>query len=134
MQMENIDDTEHSTDGNPGKIFDGSTKVAIIADKNTVIGFKLSGIHIVRVIEEPSHDEILNTLNDIVKNPEVRFVIITEPLVEVFGLEKFEKYRKTLPEHIIISVIPDRSGSRSKIGEGHLWQLMRRAVGARPIG
>lgn len=105
-------------------------KVAAIADKNSATGFLLAGVQKVHEIDENDIPEKFETyLRDIISDPSVGFVITTEPIVETFGLEKFEKLRRTLPKHVIISVIPDRAGSRSKIGEAHIMELVRRAIG-----
>jgi vacuolar-type H+-ATPase subunit F/Vma7 len=107
-------------------------QVAIIADPDTATGFRLAGVPIVRELDERAASaKLQEILNEVISNESVKFVIITEPIVEAFGVDKFEKIRKTLPPDIVLSVIPDRSGSRSKIGEEHLRQLIRRAIGAK---
>jgi vacuolar-type H+-ATPase subunit F/Vma7 len=109
-------------------------KVALIADKTTATGFRLAGIPVVRELEAGSAEAGLeDAINDLLDDEDIKFVITTEPLVEAFGIEKFEKLRKALPPSIILSVIPDRAGSRSKVGEEHLRQLIRRAIGAKRI-
>ena len=111
---------------------ENQTQVAIIADSNTSTGFRLAGVPVVRILEPGSAAEKLKELiEDVLHDGSVRFVITTEPIVEAFGVDKFEKVRRSLPQDVVISVIPDRSGSRSKIGEEHLRQLIKRAIGAK---
>ena len=107
-------------------------KVAIVADKSTATGFKLAGITHIHIVDLPvDHDQIKRTIVEVSAEPDVKFIITTEHIVDTYGFEDFEKLRKTLPEQIIVSVIPDRKGSRRKIGEGHLYKLIGRAIGLR---
>lgn len=106
--------------------------VAVVADKNTVTGFKLAGITHYHVIDLPlDREDLKNTIREVSAEPDVKFIITTEHIVDKYGFEAFEKLRKSVPEQIIISVIPDRRGSRRKIGEGHLYKLIGRAIGLR---
>ena len=107
-----------------------SGKIAILADKSTSMGFKLAGVHVVRTLEVPSPQEVItDTISDITNDPEISFLLITENLVEAYGMERFEKLRRSLQDSLIIIVIPDRMGSKRDIGEGHLWKLIYRAIG-----
>lgn len=108
----------------------GPLKIAVVSDRSTALGFKLAGVEIVRIIDDLSTTEsIESAIKDVIRDMNIRFIIITEPLVQAYGLEEFEKLRRTIPENMIITVIPDRTGSLRKIGEGHLWRLISRATG-----
>jgi len=107
-------------------------RVAIVADRSTATGFKLAGITHIHIIDLPvDHDRVKRTVVEVSAEPDVKFIITTEHIVDTYGFEDFEKLRKTLPEQVIVSVIPDRKGSRRKIGEGHLYKLIGRAIGLR---
>ena len=111
---------------------DNRNQVAVIADANTITGFRLAGVPVVRELNRRwAADKLGELINEVLSDKNIRLIIITEPLVEAYDIAKFEKLRKTLPGDVIVSVIPDRAGSRSKIGEEHLRQLIRRAIGAK---
>jgi vacuolar-type H+-ATPase subunit F/Vma7 len=107
-------------------------KIAIIADQSTVTAFQLAGVKISKVIEKRSaRHELEKSMKEILTDGIVRFILISEPLVEEFGLDHFEKIRRSIPDDVLLLIIPDRLGSREKIGEGHLYHIIRRAIGAR---
>ena len=106
--------------------------VAIIADKSTTIGFRIAGVQVTRIIDDITKPDVLeSTIDEILNNPEIGFIIITEPLVEAYGLYKFEKLRKIISEQVIIIIIPDREGTKREIGESHLFQIIRKAIGTK---
>jgi vacuolar-type H+-ATPase subunit F/Vma7 len=121
-----------NTKTNPVHDYSLTNKIAVIADRSTVAGFKLAGVQIVRTLEGASQPgELIKTLDDVLLDPEIKFIFVAEPLVEAYGLDNFEKHRKKLSGEVIITLIPDIRGSKSKIGEGRLWKLIHRAIGLR---
>jgi vacuolar-type H+-ATPase subunit F/Vma7 len=87
-------------------------------------------VRTVKVLDEGFDSaELTEYLNELASEPGIGIALITEPIIASYGMDQFEKVRKTLNEKLIIIVIPDSKGSRSKIGEGHLMKIIRRAIG-----
>ncbi|AMQ18977.1 V-type ATP synthase subunit F [Thermococcus peptonophilus] len=96
-------------------------KIAVLGDSDTVLGFRLAGVHEAYVFEETPMDveRLRNKLRELIESGDVGIILITERLAE-----KIEIPDVKLP---IILQVPDKSGS--KLGEKALREIVRRAIG-----
>ncbi|BAD85790.1 archaeal/vacuolar-type H+-ATPase, subunit F [Thermococcus kodakarensis KOD1] len=96
-------------------------KIAVLGDSDTVLGFRLAGVHEAYAFEETPLDieRLKNKLNELIEREDVGIILITERLAE-----KVEIPDVKLP---IILQVPDKSGS--KLGEKALREIVRRAIG-----
>ncbi|BAA31103.1 V-type ATP synthase subunit F [Pyrococcus horikoshii] len=97
-------------------------KVVIMGDSDTVVGFRLAGIHEAYEFDlsELSIERARNKLKELVERDDVGIILITERLAQKIG----ELPQVNLP---IILQIPDKFGSI--YGEELLREIVRRAVG-----
>ncbi|AFK21934.1 V-type ATP synthase subunit F [Pyrococcus sp. ST04] len=97
-------------------------KVVVMGDSDTVVGFKLAGVHEVYEFDysELSIERARNKLRELVEREDVGIILITERLAEKIG----ELPEVNLP---IILQIPDKFGSI--YGEELLKEIVRRAIG-----
>ncbi|MBP1911819.1 V-type ATP synthase subunit F [Thermococcus stetteri] len=96
-------------------------RIAVLGDSDTVLGFRLAGVHEAYVFEETPMDieRLKNKLRELIERGDVGIILITERLAE-----KVEIPDVKLP---IILQVPDKSGS--KLGEKALREIVRRAIG-----
>lgn len=96
-------------------------KIAVLGDSDTVLGFRLAGVHEAYIFEETPIDieRLRNKLRELIERGDVGVILITERLAE-----KVEIPDVKLP---IILQVPDKSGS--KLGEKALREIVRRAIG-----
>ncbi len=111
-----------STDSN-GVLSMSSDKIAVIGDRDTVMGFQMTGVRMCTVATTP--DETLSALIDYYRDPQVGLIIITEPLAKSVEQKILEISEFPVP---VILLIPDRNGSTGEY-ERLLRELVRKAVG-----
>ncbi|OUJ19126.1 Archaeal/vacuolar-type H+-ATPase subunit F [Methanonatronarchaeum thermophilum] len=95
-------------------------KVAVVADEDTVTGFKLAGVKEASVAKEG--DEFEDALYEL--SDEIGIVITTERIAEENreSLKRFRDRRDVFP---IIVEIPDKHGST----QSQLQEMVKKAVG-----
>jgi len=98
-------------------------KIAVIGDRDTVIGFRMAGVREGTVPSNP--DETREALISYFRDPEMGLIIITEPLAKTVEQTIIELSVAPVP---VIMLIPDRNGSTGAY-ETVLKELVRRAVG-----
>ncbi len=98
-------------------------KIAVIGDRDTVIGFRMAGVKESTIPSNP--DETREALVDYFRDPDMGLIIITEPLAKTVEKTILELSVSPVP---VIVLIPDRSGSTGAY-EKVLKELVRRAVG-----
>ena len=99
-------------------------KISVIADFDTVIGFRLAGVRQGYVVNSP--EEALQRLREVVKKEDVGLVIITERLLEEVRPQA-EKLLEKRSFPLLVE-IPDKAGPIEKKVDP-LKELVRRAVG-----
>ena len=97
-------------------------KIAAFCDKDTAMGFRLSGIKEIYIGEENE----ITTWNKIIEKDDIGIILINEDIVEKLGkiLNEF-RLRNNIP---IIIEIPDKKG-RKKDHIDYISYLIKRAVG-----
>ncbi|MCQ4636807.1 V-type ATP synthase subunit F [Anaerovorax odorimutans] len=98
------------------------TKIAVIGDRGSVLGFKAVGFDVFEVAGEPS---IASLVADLAKQ-EYGIVFVTEELIAA-NLDVVEKYKDDMLPAIL--PIPSRNGSLG-IGMENIHKNVERAVGA----
>ncbi|MDP7179908.1 MAG: V-type ATP synthase subunit F [Candidatus Woesearchaeota archaeon] len=93
--------------------------IAIIADKDTIIGFKLAGVRNSAVFNEKTIKE------DIIKFKESHILILTENIAKTVRENKLEK----LIEGVIVEV-PDKNGSTG-LATNEISRLFEEAIGVK---
>ena len=100
-----------------------SDKIAVIGDRDTVVGFRMAGVTETFVPHTP--DETRRALKSYYNDPEMGLIIITEPLAKTIEDTVIELSEAPIP---VIVLIPDRAGPTGAY-ETVLKELVRRAVG-----
>ncbi len=98
-------------------------KIAVIGDRDTVVGLKMAGVHESAVPKSP--EETRRRLVDYFRDPGVGLILITERLAEPVEDTILELSRAPVP---VILLIPDRDGSTG-VHDHVVRELIRRAVG-----
>lgn len=98
-------------------------KIAIIGDRDSVIGFRMVGVKESVVPKTPN--ETRQALLNYFRDPQMGLIIITEPLATEVEDTILEMSESPIP---VILLIPDRQGSTGAY-ESVLKELVRRAVG-----
>ncbi|PIV69743.1 MAG: V-type ATP synthase subunit F [Euryarchaeota archaeon CG01_land_8_20_14_3_00_38_12] len=102
-------------------------KICVIGDRDTVIGFALSGVK--NRITPKDKKEAENALAKFMEDPGIGVIIITEKLAEMLRKEiNTWKTRKSL--YPVIVEIPDKKGVMER--EDRIEKIIRRAVGVVP--
>jgi V/A-type H+-transporting ATPase subunit F len=99
-------------------------RISVIADFDTVVGFRLAGVKEGYVVESP--EEALERLREVVKEEDVGLVIMTERLVDRIRSEA-EKLLEKRSFPLLVE-IPDKTGPIEKKVDP-MKELVRRAVG-----
>lgn len=101
-----------------------SFKIAVIGDRDTVIGFSLAGVQHAHAFT--TKDEALVKLGEFFANKEIGLVLLTHRVVEELGPEFHHMMRRKglLP---LVLRVPDKTGYTPKKDE--LRDLIRRTVG-----
>mgnify|MGYP005840206149 CR=1 FL=1 len=98
-------------------------EIAIIGDKDTILGLKLAGA--TKTYETNNKDEAQRKIREFFQDPEVGLIITTELLAD--QIRPFlNKLTEDSPTPIILE-IPSRLGERK--GEDPILTLIKRAVG-----
>ncbi len=100
-----------------------TTKIAVIGDTDTVIGFRLAGI--LKATVSSDNTTTRRALNEYAQDQEVALVIINERLAEQVRNTIEEITTKPYP---VIVEIPDKRG-RLEEKENPLRRLVKRAIG-----
>jgi V/A-type H+-transporting ATPase subunit F len=98
-------------------------KIAVIGDRDTVIGFRMVGVTEGCVPKSP--EETRSSLMSYFRDPNMGLILITEPLAEEVQDTIIELSEAPVP---VILLVPDREGSTGAY-ETVLKELVRRAVG-----
>lgn len=101
--------------------------IAVIGDRDTVVGFALSGVKNGRVAENKKEAE--DALKELMETPNMHVVIITEKVADIIRKEvgALKKQKKIYP---VIVEIPDKKGRIKR--EDPVEKLISRAVGVIP--
>ncbi|ACS90844.1 MULTISPECIES: V-type ATP synthase subunit F [Thermococcus] len=96
-------------------------KIVVLGDKDTVLGFRLAGVHETYSFEDTTHEieRVRNKIMELIEREDVGVILITERLAQ----------RVEIPDVAfpIILQIPDKYGSL--YGEEQLREIVRRAIG-----
>ncbi|MEM3713376.1 MAG: V-type ATP synthase subunit F [Nitrososphaeria archaeon] len=103
-----------------------SIRIALIADFDTVIGFKLAGLKEAYIAENDIQAEKI--LNRLIDEKDIGIIIITESLANKLRSQIRQFYGKIMP---IIVEIPDKLGPSPTIE--FIRDLVRRTVGVEVI-
>ncbi|WP_097027549.1 V-type ATP synthase subunit F [Clostridium peptidivorans] len=98
-------------------------KAFLISDNvDSFVGLKIAGIKGTVVHER---EEVLEVLEDLLKDKEISTIIVTEKIADLIPGELSKiKLSKFLP---LVVEIPDRHGSKK--GEDHLLNYVKEAIG-----
>lgn len=100
-----------------------SLEIAVVGDKDTVLGLKLSGV--TKTYETNDKDEAYQKIREFFLEPDVGLIITTEVLADQIR-PLLNRLTATSPIPIVIE-IPSRLGGRK--GEDPILTLIKRAVG-----
>lgn len=98
-------------------------KIAVIGDRDTVIGFRMVGVTEGCVPKSP--EETLQFLMKYFRDPNMGLILITETLAQAVEDSILELSEAPVP---VVLLIPDHKGSTGTY-ETVLKELIRRAVG-----
>lgn len=99
-------------------------KVGVVADEDTVTGFRLAGVRVGYPVDKP--EEALEKIRELAHNKEVGIIIVTERIMEkIRGEVENILGERTFP---LVVEIPDKGGKIEKRVDP-LNELVRRAVG-----
>ena len=102
--------------------------MAVIGDEDTVMGFGLAGVkYLVTVYDDTENTEIVFSLKDFMKIPEIGFVIITQSIAERIRSE-LEILKLDKPLYPIFIELPDKHGTVPDHVDP-IRELIRRAIG-----
>ncbi len=99
------------------------TKIALIGDYDTTLGFRLVGINLSVIPKNVK--ETREALKQFFRNPDVGIILITEKIAETVSDLIAELSQSPTPS---IVEIPDRSGSSGR-QEKRLHDKVKRAIG-----
>jgi V/A-type H+-transporting ATPase subunit F len=103
-------------------------EIAVIGDEDTVIAFGLTGIkHLISVKDVSNDKEILKSIISLIENPEIGFIILTQPIAESIR-DDFERIKQEKTLYPIFIEIPDKKGEMADIVDP-IKILIRRAIG-----
>ncbi len=98
-------------------------EIAVVGDKDTIMGLKLAGV--TETFETNDKEDAQQKIRELFQKPEIGLIITTEILAD--QIRSFlNKLTETSPIPIIIE-IPSRLGERK--GEDPILTLIKRAVG-----
>ena len=99
-------------------------RVAVIADKDTALGFALTGIKDLYAAQ--NRDEAKSALAEVMQNPEIGVVIITERYANSLR-EDINRWREEKPLYPLLVEVSDKKGKMTR--EDPIRLLIKRAVG-----
>lgn len=102
-------------------------KIGVIGDRDTTIGFALSGVK--NRITPKDKKEAENALAKFMEDPNIGVIIITEKLAEMLRKE-INAWKTRKPLYPVIVEVPDKKGVMEK--EDRIEKVIRRAVGVVP--
>ena len=109
--------------------------IAIVADRDTVIGFKLAGIKMTHYVPDDDGEFGFKTakqhITDIMKRDDVGILIITARIAESIR-DHIEKEQIFRPLYPIIVEIPDKGGIPDGV-EDPIRKLIKRTTGVEQI-
>jgi len=98
-------------------------RVALVADFDTAIGFKLAGLKEVYAVTDGRQAE--EVINKLTKNAEIGIIIITESLAnQIRQYVKEKLYERLIP---IIVEIPDKKGAPTAME--FIKDIVKRTIG-----
>jgi V/A-type H+-transporting ATPase subunit F len=104
------------------------SSIAIVADADTVTGFKLGGIKEGYVVETPQEAE--KNLENLIKGKQVSIIITTEKIGDEIR-DFIDKYTKSSALPMIIE-IPDKSGPSDRAVDP-MRDLIKRVIGVEMV-
>ena len=99
-------------------------KVAVIADKDTALGFALTGIKDIFAVE--NRDDAKSALSEVMESSEIGIVIITERYAHSLR-EEIQRFREEKPLYPLLVEVADKKGKMRR--EDPIRLLIKRAVG-----
>ncbi|UCF08251.1 MAG: V-type ATP synthase subunit F [Thermoplasmata archaeon] len=99
-------------------------KVSVIGDRDTVMGFGLTGIK--DLYAAGDREAAINALDEVMQNPDMGVVIITERYAHSLE-DEIRKWREEKPLYPLIVEIEDKKGPVTR--EDPIRLLIKRAVG-----
>lgn len=99
-------------------------RVSVIADKDTSLGFALTGIKDLYIVD--TRKEAKSALADVMQNSEIGVVIITERYAHSLR-EEIARWREEKPLYPLIVEVSDKKGKMTR--EDPIRLLIKRAVG-----
>jgi len=99
-------------------------KISVVADFDTVTGFRLAGVREAYVVETP--EEAFERIKELIKKEDIGIVITTERIMEKIRQEVSELLEgKNFP---LLVEVPDKGGKIEKKVDP-INELIKRAVG-----
>lgn len=99
-------------------------RVAVIADKDTSLGFALTGIKDLYAVE--NREEAKSALAEVMQNSEIGVVIITERYAHSLRAD-IARWREEKPLYPLLVEVSDKKGKMTR--EDPIRLLIKRAVG-----
>lgn len=99
-------------------------KISVIADKDTALGFALTGIKDLYPVS--NRDEAKSALSEVMQNPDMGVLIITERYAHSLR-EDIKRWREEKPLYPLIVEVQDKKGPLTR--EDPIRLLIKRAVG-----
>lgn len=99
-------------------------KIAIIGDRDTVMGFALTGIKDLYTVS--NREEAKTALSEVMQNPDMGVLIITERYAHSLR-DDIKRLREDAPLYPLIVEIQDKKGRIER--EDPIRALIKRAVG-----
>jgi V/A-type H+-transporting ATPase subunit F len=99
-------------------------KIAVIADKDTALGFALTGIKEIFAVE--NRDEAKSALTEVMESNDIGIVIITERYAHSLR-EDIQRFREDKPLYPLLVEVSDKKGKMRR--EDPIRLLIKRAVG-----
>ncbi len=99
-------------------------KVCVVADEDTVTGFRLAGVKVGHAVDTP--EEAVEKIRELAQDKDVGIIIVTERIMEkIRGEVEAIIGERTFP---LVVEVPDKGGKIEKKVDP-LQELVRRAVG-----
>ncbi len=99
-------------------------KIAVIADKDTALGFALTGIKDIFAVE--NRDDAKTALSEVMQSSDIGIVIITERYAHSLR-EEIQRFREEKPLYPLLVEVSDKKGKMRR--EDPIRLLIKRAVG-----
>lgn len=99
-------------------------KIAVIADKDTSLGFALTGIKNIYAVD--NREEAKSALTEVMQGSDIGIVIITERYAHSLR-EEIQRFREEKPLYPLIVEVSDKKGKMRR--EDPIRLLIKRAVG-----